>query len=199
MDTVEALRSALASEADVQLVVSNHLLDTPEFRALMQNLDQGEPPDPLNPASLLQPPNQALLHILVIPPPPPPATLPRNVSVPVRLSTRCIYSPKDRRTYLCHIPCYSFFMFFFFCFVLNFSLHFPFILSLSFYICIPFSVFLSFTCFIPYYLTVFPPLSPFLVSPFPLHLFSFFMFFLRSVVDISPCSGSGYTGAYGIF
>jgi hypothetical protein len=36
---VEALRSALASEADVQLVVSNHLLDTPEFRALMHSLD----------------------------------------------------------------------------------------------------------------------------------------------------------------
>ena len=42
MDTVEALQSALASEADVQLVVSNHLLDTPEFRALMQNMEQGE-------------------------------------------------------------------------------------------------------------------------------------------------------------
>jgi hypothetical protein len=39
VDTVEALRSALASEADVQLVVSNHLLDTPEFRALMHSLD----------------------------------------------------------------------------------------------------------------------------------------------------------------
>jgi hypothetical protein len=51
VDTVEALRSALASEADVQLVVSNHLLDTPEFRALMHSLDTTD--QQLSAASLL--------------------------------------------------------------------------------------------------------------------------------------------------
>jgi hypothetical protein len=42
VDTVEALRSALASEADVQLVVAHHLLETPEFRALMQDMEEGQ-------------------------------------------------------------------------------------------------------------------------------------------------------------
>jgi len=40
VDTVEALQSALACDNDVQLVVSNELLETPEFKALMQNMDQ---------------------------------------------------------------------------------------------------------------------------------------------------------------
>ena len=40
VDTVEALQSALACDNDVQLVVSNDLLETPEFKALMQNMDQ---------------------------------------------------------------------------------------------------------------------------------------------------------------
>ena len=41
VDTVEALQSALACDNDVQLVVSNELLETPEFKALMQNMDSG--------------------------------------------------------------------------------------------------------------------------------------------------------------
>ena len=41
VDTVEALQSALACDNDVQLVVSNELLETPEFKALMQNMDHG--------------------------------------------------------------------------------------------------------------------------------------------------------------
>ena len=41
VDTVEALQSALACDNDVQLVVSNELLETPEFKALMQNMDNG--------------------------------------------------------------------------------------------------------------------------------------------------------------
>jgi len=40
VDTVEALQTALACDNDVQLVVSNELLETPEFKALMQNMDQ---------------------------------------------------------------------------------------------------------------------------------------------------------------
>jgi len=40
VDTVEALQSALACDNDVQLVVSNELLETPEFKALMQHMDQ---------------------------------------------------------------------------------------------------------------------------------------------------------------
>ena len=40
VDTVEALQSALACDNDVQLVVSNELLETPEFKALMHNMDQ---------------------------------------------------------------------------------------------------------------------------------------------------------------
>ena len=40
VDTVEALQSALACDNDVQLVVSNDLLETPEFKALMQTMDQ---------------------------------------------------------------------------------------------------------------------------------------------------------------
>ena len=39
VDTVEALQTALACDDDVQLVVSNELLETPEFKALMQNMD----------------------------------------------------------------------------------------------------------------------------------------------------------------
>ena len=40
VDTVEALQSALACNNDVQLVVSNELLETSEFRALMHNMVQ---------------------------------------------------------------------------------------------------------------------------------------------------------------
>lgn len=41
VDTIEALQSALACDNDVQLVVSNELLETNEFRALMQSMEQG--------------------------------------------------------------------------------------------------------------------------------------------------------------
>ena len=39
INTVEALHSALACDSDVQLVVSNQLMETPEFKALMQDME----------------------------------------------------------------------------------------------------------------------------------------------------------------
>ena len=39
INTVEALQSALECDNDVQVMVSNDLLETPEFRALMQNME----------------------------------------------------------------------------------------------------------------------------------------------------------------
>ena len=43
--TVEELESALACDNNVQLVVSNELLETPEFCALMQNMEETTIPE----------------------------------------------------------------------------------------------------------------------------------------------------------
>ncbi len=43
--TVEELQNALASDKNVQLVVSNELLDTPEFKALIQNMQETNIPE----------------------------------------------------------------------------------------------------------------------------------------------------------
>lgn len=62
VDTIEALQSALACDNDVQLVVSNELLETNEFRALMQSMEQSG--GVFNSASL-----EATPHVSPVPPP----------------------------------------------------------------------------------------------------------------------------------
>ena len=42
---MEELQNALASDKNVQLVVSNELLDTPEFKALIQNMQETNIPE----------------------------------------------------------------------------------------------------------------------------------------------------------
>lgn len=97
VDTIEALQSALACDNDVQLVVSNELLETNEFRALMQSMEQSG--GVFNSASL-----EATPHVSPVPPviqveiesqhsftsnPPPPAILEEsNPPSPIPCSSR---------------------------------------------------------------------------------------------------------------